>query len=108
MLKLSAWFGYSLCAAGMVAAIAGATQTRRLIFLSTQLRPIEEAQKMRNVRHRCGIRADAPLGKCPRLPLGDDISISLPFETASIGSSAACIASLTKAASSLMISFGAE
>ena len=49
MLKLLAWFGYSLCAAGMVAAIAGATQTRRLIFLSTQLRPIEEAQKMRNV-----------------------------------------------------------
>jgi hypothetical protein len=40
--------------------------------------------------------------------LGEDISISRPFETASIGSSAACIASLTKAASSLMISFGAE
>jgi hypothetical protein len=33
--------------------------------------------------------------KCPRLPLGEDISISRPFETASIGSSAACIASLT-------------
>jgi hypothetical protein len=31
MLKLLARFGYSLCAAGMVAAIAGATQTRRLI-----------------------------------------------------------------------------
>jgi len=45
MLKLLAWFGYSLCAAGMVAAIAGATQTRRLIFLSTQLRPIEEARR---------------------------------------------------------------
>jgi len=49
MRKLLAWLGYSLCAAGMVAAIAGAAQTRRLIFLSTQLRPIEEAQKMRNV-----------------------------------------------------------
>src|SRR5205085_6523963 len=46
--------------------------------------------------------------KCPRLPLGEDISISRPFESASIGSSAACIASLTKAASSLMIGFGAE
>jgi len=49
MRKLLAWLGYSLCAAGMVAAIAGAAQTRRLIFLSTQLRPIEEAQKMRNL-----------------------------------------------------------
>ena len=49
MRKLLAWLRYSLCAAGMVAAIAGAAQTRRLIFLSTQLRPIEEAQKMRNV-----------------------------------------------------------
>jgi hypothetical protein len=44
----------------------------------------------------------------PALAVGEDISISRPFETASIGSSAACIASLTKAASSLMISFGAE
>jgi multiple sugar transport system substrate-binding protein len=44
-----AWLGYSLCAAAMMAVIAGAAQTRRLIFLSTQLRPIEEAQKMRNV-----------------------------------------------------------
>jgi multiple sugar transport system substrate-binding protein len=49
MRKFLTWLGYSLCAAGMVAAIAGAAQTRRLIFLSTQLRPIEEAQKMRNV-----------------------------------------------------------
>src|SRR6202011_2480317 len=30
-------------------AIAGAAQTERLIFLSTQLRPIEEAQKMRHL-----------------------------------------------------------
>ena len=49
MRKLLVWLGYSLCAAGLVAAIADAAQTRRLIFLSTQLRPIEEAQKMRNV-----------------------------------------------------------
>jgi multiple sugar transport system substrate-binding protein len=49
MRKPLAWLGYSLCAAGMVAAILGAEQTRRLIFLSTQLRPIDEAQKMRNV-----------------------------------------------------------
>jgi hypothetical protein len=48
------------------------------------------------------------LVECPCLPLGEDISISRPFETASIGSSVACIASLAKAASSLMISFCAE
>ncbi|MBV9481193.1 MAG: carbohydrate ABC transporter substrate-binding protein, partial [Acidobacteria bacterium] len=38
----------SLCA-GLLATMAGAAQTGRLIFLSTQLRPIEEAQKMRNL-----------------------------------------------------------
>jgi multiple sugar transport system substrate-binding protein len=32
-----------------MAAAADAAQTERLVFLSTQLRPIEEAQKMRNV-----------------------------------------------------------
>jgi multiple sugar transport system substrate-binding protein len=47
MRRVSAWFGFSLCA-GLLATIAGAAQTERLIFLSTQLRPIEEAQKMRN------------------------------------------------------------
>jgi len=46
MLRVSAWLGISLCA--VLAAIAEAAQTERLIFLSTQLRPIEEAQKMRN------------------------------------------------------------
>jgi multiple sugar transport system substrate-binding protein len=35
--------------AGLLTAIADAAQTKRLIFLSTQLRPIEEAQEMRNV-----------------------------------------------------------
>jgi multiple sugar transport system substrate-binding protein len=49
MRRISAWFSFSLCVAGLVTAIAGAAQTRRLIFLSTQLRPIEEAQKMRNL-----------------------------------------------------------
>src|SRR6516162_9241157 len=48
MRNVSAWLGFSLCA-GLLIAIAHAAQTGRLIFLSTQLRPIEEAQKMRNV-----------------------------------------------------------
>src|SRR5467141_279095 len=47
--KTSTWLSFSLCAAGLLTAIAGAAQTGRLTFLSTQLRPIEEAQKMRNV-----------------------------------------------------------
>ena len=49
MRKRSAWLSFSLCAAVLVTAIADAAQTGRLIFLSTQLRPIEEAQKMRNL-----------------------------------------------------------
>ena len=49
MRKISAWLSFSLCAAVLLSAIADAAQTGRLIFLSTQLRPIEEAQKMRNV-----------------------------------------------------------
>ena len=49
MRRISAWLGFSLCAAGLLTAIADAAQNGRLIFLSTQLRPIEEAQKMRNV-----------------------------------------------------------
>ncbi|MCP3476263.1 ABC transporter substrate-binding protein [Bradyrhizobium sp. CCGUVB1N3] len=47
MPKVSAWLCLSLCA-GLLAATADATQTERLVFLSTQLRPIGEAQKMRN------------------------------------------------------------
>jgi multiple sugar transport system substrate-binding protein len=47
MLRVSAWLGFSLCA-GLLATIADAAQSERLIFLSTQLRPIEESQKMRN------------------------------------------------------------
>jgi multiple sugar transport system substrate-binding protein len=49
MRRLSAWLGFSLGAAGLLTAMAGAAQTERLNFLSTQLRPIEEAQKMRNL-----------------------------------------------------------
>jgi multiple sugar transport system substrate-binding protein len=48
MRRVSAWFGFSLCA-GLLATITAAAQTERLIILSTQLRPIEEAQKMRNL-----------------------------------------------------------
>ena len=40
---------FSLCALVLLPAIADAGQTGGLVFLSTQLRPIEEAQKMRNV-----------------------------------------------------------
>jgi multiple sugar transport system substrate-binding protein len=49
MLRISAWLSVLLCAAGLLSVIADAAQTGRLVFLSTQLRPIEEAQKMRNV-----------------------------------------------------------
>src|ERR1700738_3198976 len=49
MRRISAWLGRSLCFAGLLTAIADGAQTERLIFLSTQLRPIEEAQKMRNL-----------------------------------------------------------
>jgi len=49
MRRLSAWLSLSLCAGALLTAIAQGGQTGRLIFLSTQLRPIEEAQKMRNL-----------------------------------------------------------
>src|SRR5690349_5810563 len=49
MRKTLAWLSYSLCAVLLLTAIADAAQSGHLIFLSTQLRPIEEAQKMRNV-----------------------------------------------------------
>jgi multiple sugar transport system substrate-binding protein len=49
MRRISAWLSFSLCVAGLLTAIADAAQTERLIFLSTQLRPIAEAQKMRNL-----------------------------------------------------------
>src|SRR5215469_5184131 len=49
MRKTAAWLGLALSGVGMLIAIAQAAETRPLIFLSTQLRPIEEAQKMRNL-----------------------------------------------------------
>jgi multiple sugar transport system substrate-binding protein len=49
MRKTSAWLSISLWAVVLLSAIADAAQTGRLTFLSTQLRPIEEAQKIRNV-----------------------------------------------------------
>src|ERR1700751_3718119 len=49
MRKISACISFSLCAAMILIAITNAAQTGRLICLSTQLRPIEEAQKMRNL-----------------------------------------------------------
>lgn len=49
MRKTSTCLSFSLCAVVLLTAIADAAQTGHLIFLSTQLRPIEEAQKMRNV-----------------------------------------------------------
>ena len=49
MRKLTAWLSVLLCAAGLLTAIASVAQQGPLIFLSTQLRPIGEAQKMRNL-----------------------------------------------------------
>jgi multiple sugar transport system substrate-binding protein len=49
MWRISAWLSCSVCAAGLLTAIADAAHTEHLIFLSTQLRPIQEAQKMRNL-----------------------------------------------------------
>jgi multiple sugar transport system substrate-binding protein len=49
MRGISAWLSLSLCATALLTTIAPSAQTGHLIFLSTQLRPIEEAQKMRNL-----------------------------------------------------------
>jgi multiple sugar transport system substrate-binding protein len=49
MRRISPWLSLLLCATVLLAAIAQSGQTGRLIFLSTQLRPIEEAQEMRNL-----------------------------------------------------------
>ena len=46
---MSMGLGIALCAVGVLTAITEAAQSGRLIFLSTQLRPIAEAQKMRNL-----------------------------------------------------------
>src|SRR6516162_51742 len=49
MRRVSAWLSFSLSVIVLLSAIADAAQTEPLIFLSTQLRPIAEAQKMRNL-----------------------------------------------------------
>ena len=49
MRSVLTWLSFAVCAVGMPIAIAEAAQSGRLEFLSTQLRPIAEAQKMRNV-----------------------------------------------------------
>jgi multiple sugar transport system substrate-binding protein len=49
MTKTWAWLSFSFFAAGLLIATVEAAQTGRLIFVSTQLRPIEEAQRMRNL-----------------------------------------------------------
>jgi len=48
MQRTAAWFAVALCAAVLFTAVAGAAQSEHVVFLSTQLRPISEAQKMRN------------------------------------------------------------
>jgi len=59
--KISAW----LFIAGLLTAAAAAARAEDLIFLSTQLRPIEEAQKMRNLilkdfRHKVDYVTEQP------------------------------------------------
>ena len=49
MRNLLAWLGSALLIAGLLTATADASRAEGLAFLSTQLRPIEEAQKMRKV-----------------------------------------------------------
>jgi multiple sugar transport system substrate-binding protein len=49
MRKVPAWLGHAIFTAGLVSAISTAARADGLVFLSTQLRPIEEAQKVRNV-----------------------------------------------------------
>jgi multiple sugar transport system substrate-binding protein len=49
MRRISVWLSLSLCVTALAIAIAQSAQTEHLIFLSTQLHPIEEAQKMRDL-----------------------------------------------------------
>lgn len=49
MSKKWVWLGLALCAGWRLGATAEAAQYERLVFMSTQLRPIGEAQKMRNL-----------------------------------------------------------
>ena len=49
MQNLLAWLGSALFITGLLIAAADASRAEGLVFLSTQLRPIEEAEKMRKV-----------------------------------------------------------
>src|SRR6266850_6244333 len=49
MRRISTWLSFSLCSVVLLITIADGAQSGHLTFLSTQLRPIEEAQKMRNL-----------------------------------------------------------
>jgi multiple sugar transport system substrate-binding protein len=49
MWKILAWLIFALGGAAILTLAANAARTDRLLFLSTQLRPIAEAQKMRNL-----------------------------------------------------------
>ena len=49
MPKIFPWLAFALGAAAVLTLAANAARTDRLVFLSTQLRPIAEAQKMRNL-----------------------------------------------------------
>jgi multiple sugar transport system substrate-binding protein len=49
MRQISSWLSFLFCAAGSLIAIAHVAQANQLVFLSTQLRPVEETQKMRNL-----------------------------------------------------------
>jgi multiple sugar transport system substrate-binding protein len=49
MRNLSEWLGSALFIAGLLTVTADPSRAQGLVFLSTQLRPIEEAEKMRKV-----------------------------------------------------------
>src|ERR1700731_1450334 len=49
MRKILAWLVFALGTGALLTLAANAARTDRLLFLSTQLRPIAEAQKMRNL-----------------------------------------------------------
>ena len=49
MRQIFSRLSFLFCAAGSLIAIAHIAQANQLVFLSTQLRPVEETQKMRNL-----------------------------------------------------------
>lgn len=55
MRRMAGWLGFALCGAGLLTTLVIVAQPAPIMFLSTQLRPIAEAQRMRNL-----ILADFP------------------------------------------------